>query len=97
MASPIIVAKDATTGKMRGHLKGVHAERVWNIEPAKATPFYAMPGATVEPNVPTYESIHDNIVAFVKRMNITIDKIADDDEKAKAKAEIDKLNAAIAA
>lgn len=95
--SPIVVAKDATTGKMRGHLKGVHAERVWNIEPAKATPFYAMPGATVEPNVPTYESIHDNIVAFVKRMAIAIDKIPDDEEKAKATAEVEKLKAAIAA
>ena len=95
--SPITLGKDAKTGKMRGHLKGVQAERVWNIEAAKATPFYAMVGSPEEPNVPTYESIHDNIIAFVKRMVTAVEKIPNEGDKAKALLEVTKLKNALAA
>lgn len=95
--SPIGIGKDGKTGKMKGHLTGKAEDRVWNIEAAKATPFYAMPDAEREPDVPTFESIHSNVVAFLKRIEKKADAIPNVEEKAKAFGEIEKLKAAVAA
>lgn len=108
--SPISIAKDGKTGKMKGHLKGKadagpkdEGYRDWQIEPAKATPFYAMPEVQNEPDVPTYETIHKNVVSFIKRMRKQIEGtnerpgIQDGNEKEKALAEIAKLEEAVAA
>lgn len=108
--SPISIAKNAKTGLMKAHLsgkadakKGEEGFRDWNLEGAKATPFYAMPDAEREPDVPTYDSIHSNVVAFIKRMETRIKGkdgvggIADKAERVKALAEVEKLKAAVAA
>lgn len=95
--SPVTIGKDAKSGNMKGHLAGKQEERVWNIEAAKATPFYAMPEAQREPEVPTYDSIHDNVVAFIKRMEKKAADIADNEGKDKALTEIGKLKRAVAA
>lgn len=95
--SPVSIAKDGKTGQMKAHLSGKQEDRVWNVDAARATPFYAMPEAAVEPDVPTFASIHENVVAFIKRMEGKADKIANDDDKAKALAELAKVKAAVAA
>lgn len=93
--SPVSIGKDKT-GKMKAHLSGKEEDRVWNTEAAKATPFYAMPEAQNEPDVPTYESVHSNVVQFIKRMETKAAKIADEADKAKALAEIVNIKAAVA-
>lgn len=100
--SPVRIAKSAKTDAMKGHLsgkadanKGEDGFRDWDIEGAKATPFYAMPEAQREPDVPTYESIHENIVAFVKRMKTKAEKIEDDKQKNHALAEVALIENAI--
>lgn len=93
--TPIAIAKDKT-GKMKAHLSGKQEERTWNVEAAKATPFYAMPEAAVEPDVPTYESLHNNVIQFIKRMETKAAKIENESDKAKALDEINKLRAAAA-
>lgn len=102
--SPIRIARSAKTDAMKGHLagkadakKGEEGYRDWDINGAKATPFFAMPEAQREPDVPTYESLHENIVSFVKRMKTKSEKIEDEADKKKAEAEIEKLEAAVAA
>jgi hypothetical protein len=106
--SPIRIAKkgDSMTGHLSGKndaKKGEEGFRDWNIEAAKATPFYAMPQAASEPDVPTYESIHSNVVAFVKRLENRINGtnnapgMPDGEDKVKAQAELAKLREAVAA
>lgn len=97
--SPITIGKDGKTGLMKAHLKGTAEERegLWMIPEAKATPFYAMPDAEREPDVPTYDKVHNNILNFIKRVKATADKIDNQDEKVKAIAEITKLERAVAA
>ena len=106
--SPISISKkgDTMTGHLTGRAdakKGEEGFRDWNIEAAKATPFYAMPQAAVEPDVPTYESIHSNIVAFVKRLENRIkgnDKMPGmeaGEEKDKAVAELEAIRKAVGA
>lgn len=106
--SPIRVTKkgDAMTAHLAGkNDAGPNDEgyRDWQIEAAKATPFYAMPQAAREPDVPTYESIHSNIVAFVKRLENRINGtnnapgMPDGEDKNKAQAELAKLREAVAA
>ncbi len=56
-----------------------------------------MPDVAREPDVPTFESIHSNVVAFVKRMETKAEKIENADDRAKADAEIGKLKAAVGA
>lgn len=95
--SPITIAKDGKTQKMKGHLRGSKEEReeLWNIQGAKATPFYALQGVEREPDVPTYESVHDNVVAFIKRIEKKAEAIEDVEGKAKALDEIAKFKAAV--
>lgn len=95
--SPITVAKDGKTDKMKAHLKGTAEERMklWMVPEAKATPFYALPEAEREPDVPTYDMIHNNIVSFIKRTEGKIEKIADADDRAKAEVELAKLKGAL--
>lgn len=97
--SPVVIGKDGKTGKMKAHLKGTAEERdkMWMVAEAKATPFYAMPEAEREPDVPTYEAIHDNIVSFVKRIKTRAEKIENADDQKKAFDEIGKLEAAVKA
>lgn len=89
--SPISIAKDGKTGNMKAHLSGKQEERVWNIEGAKATPFYAMPDAEREPDVPTYESVHNNVVAFIKRIEKKAQDIENPDDRKKALDEVDQI------
>lgn len=102
--TPIGIGKDNKTGKMKGHLKGKAEERdaMWNLAPAKATPFYAMPDVEREPEVPTYDDIHTNVVSFVKRLETMITKgsgnklpMPEGEEKNKALAEVEALKQAI--
>lgn len=103
--SPIGVNKDAKSGGMKGFLRGKTEERdaLWNIEGAKATPFYAMPDAKREPDIPTYEAIHNNIISFTKRLETRINGtentpgMPEGDEKKKALAEVEALKKAVAA
>lgn len=97
--TPVGIQKNAKTGQMKAHLKGKTEERdkMWNIDAGKATPFYAMPDVEREPDVPTYESVHNNIVAFVKRMEKKADEIANDDQKQAALEEIAALKQAVGA
>lgn len=96
--TPITIGKDNKSGKMKGHLRGKAEERknMWNLPGAKATPFYAMPDAPNEPAVPTYQSIHENVVQFIKRMDKKAELIANADDKKKAEAEVAALRAAVA-
>lgn len=101
--TPISVGKDGKTGNMKAHLKGKAEERdaMWQLEAGKATPFYAMPEAAKEPDMPTYDSVLDNVVAFVKRMENkvkgtqTVPGIQDAAEREKAQGVIDNLKAAL--
>lgn len=97
--TPVAIAKDAKLGRMKGHLKGKTEERanMWNIEAGKATPFYAMPDAKNEPDVPTFESIHSNVVAFIKRIETKAGSIQNEDEKKRALEEVAALRKAVAA
>lgn len=96
--TPVGIAKDGKTQKMKGHLKGKSEERdkMWNLDAGKATPFYAMPDVEREPDVPTFESIHNNVVAFIKRIDKKVESIEDQDERRKAEAEVAKLKQAVA-
>ncbi len=93
--SPITIGKDGKTELMKAHLAGKAEERVWQMAEAKATPFYAMPEAKREPDVPTYESWHNNVLAFTKRSKALAEKIENPDEKARALAEITVIERAI--
>lgn len=93
--SPITVSKNAKTDAMKAHLAGKAEERQWDIDAAAATPFFAMPEADREPDVPTYESLHKNIVDFIERMNKRADKIEDPKEAKAAKEEIEALKTVI--
>ena len=97
--SPIGIAKDAKSDKMKGFLRGKTDERdaLWNIEGAKATPFFALPQAEREPEVPTFETLHSNVVAFIKRIEKRAEMIVDPADRAKAEAEVGKLKASVAA
>jgi hypothetical protein len=97
--SPITIGKDGKTDKMKAHLRGNAEERekMWMIAEAKATPFYAMPEAEREPDVPTYEGIHNNILSFIKRQETRVEKIENEDEKQKAAAEVAALKKAVGA
>lgn len=92
------IGKDNKTGNMKAHLRGKTEERdaLWNIEAGKATPFFAMPKVENEPDVPTYESIHDNVVAFIGRMEKKAAKIEDNAEQTKALNEIAQMKAVVA-
>lgn len=94
--TPVGVAKDGKTGKMKAHLKGRADEReaMWKLAAGKATPFYAMPDVEREPDVPTYDTVHDNIVAFVKRIENKAKEIPNEDDQRRALAEVDRLKAA---
>jgi hypothetical protein len=91
------LGKNAKSGLMKAHLRGKAEERdaMWNIEAGKATPFYAMPEAENEPDVPTLASINSNVIAFIKRMNDKADKIVNPDERTLAKLEIATINQAV--
>ena len=95
--SPIVVGKDAKTEKMKAHLKGTADERnkLWMLDEAKATPFWALPEAQREPDVPSYNGIHNNIVSMIDRNLTKADSIPDENEKQKAKAELFDLAKAI--
>lgn len=97
--TPIGIQKDGKTGKMKGHLKGKAEERekMWNLPAGKATPFFAMPDVPREPDVPTFQSLHNNIVAFVKRIEKKASEIPNEGDRVKAEAEVEKLKAAVAA
>lgn len=97
--TPVGIAKDGKTGKMKGHLKGKTEERdkMWNLAAGKATPFYAMPDVEREPDVPTFETLHNNVLAFVKRIEKKAEQIENLEDRAKAEAEVQKLKAAVAA
>jgi hypothetical protein len=71
--SPITIAKKGNV--LKGHLAGKAEDRVWNIEGARATPFYTFNQDRInqEPDMPTYESLHSNVVAFVSRLEKVID------------------------
>lgn len=94
--SPITVAKDGKTDRMKAHLKGTAEDRqkLWMVDEAKATPFFALPEAEREPDVPTYDMIHNNIVSFIKRTEGKIEKIENADDRAKAEAELNALKGA---
>lgn len=95
--SPIVIGKDAKTERMKAHLRGTADERnkLWMIDEAKATPFWALPEAQREPDVPSYTGIHNNIVAMIDRNLTKADSIPDENEKKKAKDEIMALAKAI--
>lgn len=91
--SPVTIAKDGKTGNMKAYLKGTADERakMWMLDEAKATPFYALPEAEREPEVPTFEKVHDNIVNFLKRTTSTVEKIENADDRARAERELQRL------
>lgn len=95
--SPIKIGKDGKTGKMKAHLKGTAEERdkLWMLPEAKATPFFAMPDAEREPDVPTYAGLHNNVISFLDRSNKRAELIENEDDKAKAKAEVKVLADAV--
>jgi hypothetical protein len=76
--SPIRVAKNNKSGLMKAHLAGKAEERdeMWQLDLGRETPFYSdafTGGATAqEPDVPTLESITNNVVSFTKRLEATI-------------------------
>ena len=97
--TPVGIGKDGKTGRMKGHLKGKADERdkMWNLDAGKATPFYAMPDVEREPDVPTYDTIHSNVVAFIKRIETKAGNIPNEDEKQRALGEVAALRKAVAA
>lgn len=93
--SPITIGKDSKTDKMKAHLagkadanKGEAGYRDWQLEAAKQTPFYAMPEAEREPEVPSYDNIHKNVVDFLGRMFKRAEKIENADDRMKAEVEL---------
>lgn len=97
--TPVGIAKDGKTQKMKGHLKGKTEERdaMWKLDAGKATPFYAMPDVEREPDVPTFESVHNNVIAFIKRIEKKAADIPNEEERRRAEEEIGKLKGAVAA
>jgi len=111
------IGKDGKTGKMKGHLRGKTEERdaMWKLDAGKATPFYsdAFTGGAnaAEPDIPTYESIHNNVVNFVKRLETAINGTPDKkkgepgykpampegEDRQKATAELEAIKKAVAA
>lgn len=90
--SPVTIEKNAKTGLMKAHLAGKAEERVWNIEAAKATPFFDMPEAAKEPEVPTFDGLVSNVYAFIAKTKKAAEAIKDADDKAHALALVENLN-----
>ena len=95
--SPISVAKSDKTKAIKAHLSGKAEERTWRIDEAKANPFFSMTGIEDEPDMPSYESIHNNVVSYLERMKKMTDKIENATDKARALEELAKLKTALAA
>ena len=90
--SPIKIAKDAKKNVMKAHLSGNKDEREWLFDEAKANPFFALPEAEREPDVPlTFEGFRNNVINMVERLKAKAKKIEDKKEQDLALAEIDKL------
>lgn len=101
--SPISIAKNPKSDKMKAHLRGKadankddEGFRKWDLEGAKATPFYAIEAANKEPDVPTLVTISENIHRFIARTQKQAEKIANDDDKAEALKRLDALKKAVA-
>lgn len=92
-SSPISIAKSAKSGLMKAHFRkpdNTHYNP-FDIDKADATPFFAMPEAEREQLPMDYTTFHGKIVDFMKAMEKRADKIANDAQKAKAKAELAAL------
>ncbi len=76
--SPIAVHLDTKTGKMKAHLRNTESKAYspFNIEAARANPWYAMPEADKEPEILTLEDFKSSAERFVARMK----KMAEDTE-----------------
>lgn len=95
--SPITIVKMAKSDRMKAHLSGDKADRVWELDAAMATPFFAMSDTDREPEVPLdYEKFHGNVINFMTRMNKKIEAMEGND-KVRATEELNKLKAAIGA